>query len=280
MLGLGTLSKKVFGTPNDRKVKSVRPLVEKINALEADFQGLSDEGLIAKTAEFKERVAGGESLDSLLPEAFANVREGARRALGLWAFDVQLMGGIFLHQGNISEMKTGEGKTLVATFPAYLNALTGKGVHIVTVNDYLARRDAEWMGKVYAQVGMTTGVVVPFQPDDEKQAAYAADVTYATNNELGFDYLRDNMKAELSQMSQRGHYYAIVDEVDSILIDEARTPLIISGPSQDKSELYVSINEVIPEVHEEHYKLNDTADTPAQNDLFQKGAGEELTRKQ
>ncbi|WP_424972603.1 preprotein translocase subunit SecA [Dinoroseobacter sp. S76] len=257
MLGLGTITKKVFGTPNDRKVKSVRPLVAKINALEDEFKALDDAGLIAKTAEFKERIANGESLDALLPEAFANAREGARRALGLRAFDTQLMGGIFLHQGNISEMKTGEGKTLVATLPAYLNALTGKGVHIVTVNDYLARRDAEWMGKVYAQLGLTCGVVVPFQAEDEKSKAYAADVTYATNNELGFDYLRDNMKSELSQMSQRGHNFAIVDEVDSILIDEARTPLIISGPSQDKSELYTAVDKIIPALTEEHYTLDE-----------------------
>src|SRR6056300_1641972 len=215
MLGFGNLAKKVFGTPNDRKIKATRPLVEKINALEPEFEALSDAGLIEKTEEFKKRFAEGESLDSLLPEAFANCREGAKRALGLRAFDVQLMGGIFLHQGNISEMKTGEGKTLVATFPAYLNALTGRGVHIVTVNDYLARRDSEWMGKVYAQLGMTFGVVYPQQPDAEKKGAYAADVTYATNNELGFDYLRDNMKAELSQISQKDHCFAIVDEVDS-----------------------------------------------------------------
>ncbi|MCB1338018.1 MAG: preprotein translocase subunit SecA, partial [Maritimibacter sp.] len=213
MLGIGTIAKKVFGTPNDRKIKATRPTIEQINALEPEFQALSDAGLIEKTEEFRKRVADGEDLDHLLPEAFANCREAARRALGLRAFDVQLMGGIFLHEGNIAEMKTGEGKTLVATFPAYLNALTGKGVHIVTVNDYLAKRDAEWMGKVYAALGMTTGVVYPQQPDAEKQEAYKADITYATNNELGFDYLRDNMKSELSQMHQRGHHYAIVDEV-------------------------------------------------------------------
>jgi len=213
MLGFGTLAKKVFGTPNDRKVKATRPTVEKINALEAEFEKLSDEGLREKTEELKARHAGGESLDALLPEAFANCREAAKRALGLRAFDVQLMGGIFLHEGNIAEMKTGEGKTLVATFPAYLNALTGKAVHIVTVNDYLAKRDADWMGKVYGALGLTTGVVYPFQADAEKKAAYAADITYATNNELGFDYLRDNMKSELKDMSQRGHYFAIVDEV-------------------------------------------------------------------
>src|SRR5690606_8757244 len=199
----------------------------------------------------------GESLEALLPEAFANCREGARRALGLRAFDVQLMGGIFLHRGNIAEMKTGEGKTLVATFPAYLNALSGKGVHIVTVNDYLARRDAEWMGKVYNALGMTVGVVYPFQGEEEKRAAYRADITYATNNELGFDYLRDNMKGRLEDMAQRGHYFAIVDEVDSILIDEARTPLIISGPSQDRSELYKTLDRFIPQLTEEHYKLDE-----------------------
>ncbi len=257
MLGLGTISKKVFGTPNDRKVKSIRPLVARINELEPEFQALSDEGLIAKTAEFRERIAKGESLDDLLPEAFANCREGAHRALGLRAFDTQLKGGIFLHQGNIAEMKTGEGKTLVATFPAYLNALTGGSVHIVTVNDYLARRDAEWMGKVYAQLGMTTGIVVPQQPDDEKRIAYQADVTYATNNELGFDYLRDNMKSRLEDMSQRGHYFAIVDEVDSILIDEARTPLIISGPSADRSDMYITVDKMIPSLTEEHYELDE-----------------------
>jgi preprotein translocase subunit SecA len=257
MLGIGTLAKKVFGTPNDRKIKATRPLVEKINALEPQFEKLSDEQLIEKTSELAERAKKGESLDDLLPEAFANCREAARRALGLRAFDVQLMGGIFLHQGNIAEMKTGEGKTLVATFPAYLNALTGKGVHIVTVNDYLARRDAEWMSKVYNALGMTVGVVYPQQPDEEKKEAYAADITYATNNELGFDYLRDNMKSELDQMVQRGHNYAIVDEVDSILIDEARTPLIISGPAQDRSELYISIDKLIPELTEEHYTIDE-----------------------
>ena len=261
MLGIGTLAKKVFGTPNDRKIKATRPLVEKINALEPEFEKLSDDGLKDKTEELAKRAMGGESLDDLLPEAFANCREAAKRALGLRAFDVQLMGGIFLHQGNISEMKTGEGKTLVATFPAYLHALTGKGVHVVTVNDYLAKRDAEWMGKVFAHLGLTCGVVYPFQPEDEKRRAYACDVTYATNNELGFDYLRDNMRSELSQMCQRGHNFAIVDEVDSILIDEARTPLIISGPAQDRSELYVTIDKLIPGLTEEHYKLDEKTRT-------------------
>ena len=258
MLGIGSLARKVFGTPNDRKVKSARPVVAQIGALEPQFAALSDDEIKAKTAEFQKRVQeGGESLDAILPEAFANCREAARRALGLRAFDVQLMGGIFLHQGNIAEMRTGEGKTLVATFPAYLNALTGKGVHIVTVNDYLARRDADWMGKVFSHLGMTTGVVVPFQQDVEKKAAYAADITYSTNNELGFDYLRDNMKSSLAEMFQRGHNFAIVDEVDSILIDEARTPLIISGPSQDRSDLYQKVDLLIPELNETHFKLDE-----------------------
>jgi len=257
MLGIGTLAKKVFGTPNDRKVKSVKPLVDQISALEPEFEKLTDAGIKDRTEALAKRALAGESLDDLLPEAFANCREAARRALGLRAFDVQLMGGIFLHQGNIAEMKTGEGKTLVATFPAYLNALTGKGVHIVTVNDYLVRRDADWMGKVFAHLGLTCGAVYPQQPEDEKKQAYKADVTYATNNELGFDYLRDNMKSELSDMYQRGHNFAIVDEVDSILIDEARTPLIISGPSQDRSDLYRTIDKVIPLLDETHFKLDE-----------------------
>jgi preprotein translocase subunit SecA len=257
MLGLGTIAKKVFGTPNDRKVKSVRPIVQKINALEPECQALTDEGIKAKTAELSARARNGEDLDDLLPEAFANCREAARRALGLRAFDVQLIGGIFLHRGNIAEMKTGEGKTLVATFPAYLNALSGKGVHIVTVNEYLAKRDSDWMGKVYGALGLTTGVVYPQQPESEKKGAYAADITYGTNNELGFDYLRDNMKSDLRDMNQRGHNFAIVDEVDSILIDEARTPLIISGPSQDRSELYRTVDLVIPEILDEHFTLDE-----------------------
>ncbi|MGB0438820.1 MAG: preprotein translocase subunit SecA, partial [Paracoccaceae bacterium] len=257
MLGFGTLAKKVFGNPNDRKIKATRPLIDQINALEPEFEALSDAGLAEKTEALSTRAQAGESLDALLPEAFANCREAAKRALGLRAFDVQLMGGIFLHQGNIAEMKTGEGKTLVATFPAYLNALTRKGVHVVTVNDYLARRDAEWMSKVFTALGMTTGVVYPRQDDAEKRDAYACDVTYATNNELGFDYLRDNMKPELDQMSQRGHNFAIVDEVDSILVDEARTPLIISGPSDDRTELYQAADQVIPSITEEHFTLDE-----------------------
>ena len=258
MLGLGTIARKMFGTPNDRMVKSVRPTVAKINALEAEFSALTDAQIIEKTTEFEQRVqTGGESLDAILPEAFANCREAARRALGLRAFDVQLMGGIFLHQGNIAEMRTGEGKTLVATFPAYLNALTGKSVHVVTVNDYLAKRDAEWMSKVYSALGMTTGVVYPYQGEVEKKEAYQCNITYATNNELGFDYLRDNMKGSLADMAQRGHAFAIVDEVDSILVDEARTPLIISGPSQDRSDLYQKVDLLIPSLTDDHYKLDE-----------------------
>jgi len=257
MLGIGNMAKKIFGTPNDRLVKATWPLVEAVNAQEEAFKPLSDEQIRAKTDAFKERIAKGESLDALLPEAFANAREAARRALGMRPFDVQIMGGIFLHQGKIAEMKTGEGKTLMATLPVYLNALTGKGVHVVTVNDYLARRDAEWMGQVYRFLGLTVGAVYPNMPEAEKLDAYQADVTYATNNELGFDYLRDNMKAELSQMAQRQHHFAIVDEVDSILIDEARTPLIISGPTEDKSDLYLKIDALVPELAEEHYEIEE-----------------------
>jgi len=261
MLGMGSIAKKIFGSSNDRKVKAVRPIVAQINALEAEFEALSDTEIVSKTAELRNRAQNGEALDDLLVEAFANCREAAKRALGLRAFDVQLIGGYFLHKGNIAEMKTGEGKTLVATFPAYLNALTGKGVHIVTVNDYLAKRDAEWMSKVYTALGLTTGVVYPRQPEPEKREAYGCDITYATNNELGFDYLRDNMRSSLSEMSQRGHNFAIVDEVDSILIDEARTPLIISGPSQDRSDLYVTINDVIPAIEDAHFTLDEKTRT-------------------
>ena len=257
MLGLGKIAKKVFGTPNDRRIREVQAIVENINSLEKDFSLLSDNEISSKTEEFKQRYGEGETLDKLLPEAFANCREAAKRALGLRAFDVQLVGGIFLHRGNISEMKTGEGKTLVATFPAYLNALVGKGVHIVTVNDYLAKRDAEWMSKVYTALGMTTGVVYPQQEDEEKLEAYSCDITYATNNELGFDYLRDNMKPSIDQIAQKHHYFAIVDEVDSILVDEARTPLIISGPAQDRSELYIQIDKLIPSLEENHFTIDE-----------------------
>ena len=257
MLGFGTLTKKVFGTPNDRKIKTVRPLVDSINALEAEFEAISDVGLKERTQALAKRAIDGEALDDLLPEAFANCREAAKRALGLRAYDTQLMAAIFLHQGNIAEQKTGEGKTLTATFAVYLNAITGKGVHVVTVNDYLVRRDAEWMGKVFGALGLTTGVAVSGMAEDEKRTAYACDVTYATNNELGFDYLRDNMKPSIDQMVQRDHHYAIVDEVDSILIDEARTPLIISGHLADRSELYVTIDAIIPLIEPEHYLLDE-----------------------
>ena len=257
MLGVGQIARKVFGSPNDRLLKTVRPIIARLQEMEPEYEALSDKQILEKTEQLQIRARNGEALDDLLPEAYANVREAAKRALGQRIFDVQMLGGIFLHRGNIAEMKTGEGKTLVATLPAYLNALRGDGVHIVTVNDYLARRDAEWMGAVYNALGLTVAVVIPDQPQDGKRAAYQADVTYATNNELGFDYLRDNMANELSHMMQRGHNFAIVDEVDSILIDEARTPLIISGPAQDRSELYTTIDKFIPQVSEDHYSLDE-----------------------
>ena len=242
MLGFGSLAKQFFGSANERKIKPLWPVVAKINALEPRFVAMSDEELRAMTPAFRERLAAGESLNDLLPEAFAVVREAAKRSLGQRHFDVQLVGGMVLHEGHIAEMRTGEGKTLVATLPVYLNALTGDGVHVVTVNDYLAKRDGEWMGQVYRFLGMTVGCIVHGLNDDERRAAYAADITYGTNNEYGFDYLRDNMKYTLSAMSQRGHAFAIVDEVDSILVDEARTPLIISGPTEDQSETYKQVD--------------------------------------
>jgi preprotein translocase subunit SecA len=257
MLGIGTLAKKVFGTPNDRKIKATRPLIEKINALEPEFEKLSDEQLKEKTAELRGKAQNGTPLDDLLVEAFANCREAAKRALGLRAFDTQLMGGVFLHQGNISEMKTGEGKTLVATFPSYLNALVGKSVHVVTVNEYLAKRDSEWMGKVFNLLGMTCSVIWSGMGPENKLKAYRSDVVYGTNSEFGFDYLRDNMKSELNDLFQQHHHFAIVDEVDSILIDEARTPLIISGPADDRSELYNTIDQVIPLLEDDHYELDE-----------------------
>ncbi len=258
MLGIRSLAGKIFGTSNERKLRPYRKLVEKINALEPEFEKLSDEELRAKTDEFRKRhLEEGESLDSLLPEAFATVREAAKRTLGQRHYDVQLIGGMVLHEGKIAEMKTGEGKTLVATLAVYLNALPGRGVHVVTVNDYLAKRDAEWMGQIYGFLGLTTGVIVHGLDDDERRAAYACDVTYATNNELGFDYLRDNMKYHLEEMVQRDHYYAIVDEVDSILIDEARTPLIISGPLEDKSDLYISVDKLIPKLRPEDVEVDE-----------------------
>ncbi|MEO1137056.1 MAG: DEAD/DEAH box helicase, partial [Pseudomonadota bacterium] len=251
------IAKKIFGSSNDRRLKPLFRRVEAINALEAEIAKLSDDDLIAQTEKLKQRYQDGESLDDLLEEAFATVREGAKRALGQRHYDVQLVGGMVLNGGNIAEMKTGEGKTLVATLPVYLNALTGKGVHVVTVNDYLASRDAEWMGRVYSQLGMTTGCIVHGLSDEERRQAYACDITYGTNFEFGFDYLRDNMKSSLDQMVQRGHHFAIVDEVDSILIDEARTPLIISGPTDDKSELYITIDGFIPKLSEEDYEIDE-----------------------
>ena len=238
----------IFGSQHERDVKKMQPTVDAVNALEPEIQALSDDELRAKTDEFRGRLEQGETLDDLLPEAFAVAREAGRRALGMRAYDVQVIGGLVLHQGKIAEMKTGEGKTLVATMPVYLNALAGKGVHVVTVNDYLARRDADWMGQVYRFLGLSVGIVQSDMPEKERQAAYAADVTYGTNNEFGFDYLRDNMKFSLEQRVQRGHFFAIVDEVDSILIDEARTPLIISGPSEQSTDKYYRINGIIPQL--------------------------------
>jgi preprotein translocase subunit SecA len=243
---IGQLLAKVVGTQNEREIKRIRPRVAEINAFEPQIQALSDEQLREKTPELKKRVAEGATLDDLLPEAFAIVREAGRRALNMRHFDVQLIGGMVLHTGKIAEMKTGEGKTLVATLPAYLNALEGKGVHVVTVNDYLARRDSEWMGRLYRFLGMSVGVIQHELTDDQRQVAYGADITYGTNNEFGFDYLRDNMKFDLGSMVQRGHHYAIVDEVDSILIDEARTPLIISGPAEESTDLYYEVDRIIP----------------------------------
>src|ERR1700680_1663123 len=227
-----TFLAKVIGTQNERDLKRLRPLSGEVNVIEPALIQLSDEGLRAKTGELRERLVKGETFDDLLPEAFAVVREAGRRVLNMRHFDVQLIGGAVLHKGRIAEMKTGEGKTLVATLPAYLNALGGNGVHVVTVNDYLARRDSEWMGKLYKALGLTVGVIVHGLDDDERRQSYACDITYGTNNEYGFDYLRDNMKFRLAECVQRGHYFAIVDEVDSILIDESRTPLIISGPGE------------------------------------------------
>ena len=257
MLGLGKVSRKIFGNANDRKVKGYQPRVLEINALEPENQALSDEALAAKTEEFRKRLADGAKLDDLLVEAFAVVREAARRAIGLRHFDVQLIGGMVLHDGCIAEMKTGEGKTLVATLAAYLNALPGHGVHVVTVNDYLAKRDAEWMGKVYHFLGLSVGCITPGGDQEERRAQYGCDITYGTNNEFGFDYLRDNLCQSSAQMVQRAHYFAVVDEVDSILIDEARTPLIISGPTEDQSELYRTIDALVVKFEEDDYELDE-----------------------
>ena len=264
MLGI---AKKIFGTENDRKLKKLKPLVAKINGLEPQFEKLTDDALRLKTDEYKKRHAEGESLDDLLPEAFATVREAAKRTLGQRHYDVQLIGGITLHRGEIAEMRTGEGKTLVSTLAAYLNALTGRGVHIVTVNDYLASRDAEWMGQIYNFLGMSVDCINNHEAyGGGRQAAYACDITYGTNNEFGFDYLRDNMKFSLEEMDQRGHVFSIVDEIDSILIDEARTPLIISGPTDDKSDLYRTIDDIIPSLSEDGYELDEKNRTATFNE--------------
>ena len=254
---IGAVARKLFGSANDRRIRSYQPRVREINALEKELEALSDDALRARTEEFKKQVAEGASLDDILVPAFATVREAAKRTLGQRHFDVQLIGGMILHEGKISEMKTGEGKTLVATLPVYLNALSGRGVHVVTVNDYLAKRDADWMGQIYNFLGLTVGVIVHGLDDEQRKKAYDCDITYGTNNELGFDYLRDNMKYRLEDMVQRGHIYAIVDEVDSILVDEARTPLIISGPLDDRSEFYNTIDGYIPQLDKTDYEVDE-----------------------
>src|SRR5687767_14857722 len=254
---IGALARKFFGSANDRRVKGYQSRVNAINALEPELAALSDEALKARTTEFRQQLADGKTLDDILVPAFATVREAAKRTLGQRHFDVQLIGGMVLHEGEIAEMRTGEGKTLVATLAVYLNALAGKGVHVVTVNDYLARRDADWMGQIYNFLGMTVGVIVPNLSDQQRRDAYNCDITYATNNELGFDYLRDNMKYSRDQMVQRPFHFAIVDEVDSILIDEARTPLIISGPTDDKSELYMSVDAVVKQFTDADYEKDE-----------------------
>ena len=256
---LGSIAKSFFGSPNDREVKKLQTLVQQINDREAHYEAFSDDELRGETARFQEVVANGTSLDDILVDAFAVVREGAKRTLGQRHFDVQMMGGIVLHQGKISEMKTGEGKTLVGTLAVYLNALTGKGVHVVTVNDYLATRDSGWMGQIYQFLGLSVGVIKGGISDEDRRAAYQCDITYGTNNEFGFDYLRDNLKFELKSMVQRGHHYAIVDEVDSILIDEARTPLVISGPTETAAEQYVAVNKLIPSLREEDFEKDEKA---------------------
>ena len=257
MLSLGGIATKIFGSSNERRVKVFRPNVAAINALEPEIEKLTDDELRARTVSFRQQLKDGADLDDLLVPAFATVREGAKRSLGQRHFDVQMIGGMVLHGGDISEMKTGEGKTLVATLPVYLNALAGNGVHVVTVNDYLARRDSEWMGQVYRFLGLSVGVIVHDMSDEDRKAAYACDVTYATNNELGFDYLRDNMKMRMDDMVQRGHSFAIVDEVDSILIDEARTPLIISGPLDDRADLYQTVDELMKAVEPADFDLDE-----------------------
>ena len=256
---LGNITKKIFGTPNDRYLKNSKTILENINSLEGELEKLNDDELKKNTLKLKEKFISGESLESLLPLSFATVREASKRILGQRHYDVQMIGGIALHQGKISEMKTGEGKTLVSTLPAYLNAISGKGVHIVTVNDYLAKRDSKWMGKIYEFLGLNVGCVVPGINDEERKKAYNCDITYGTNNEFGFDFLRDNMKFEINQMVQRSFNFAIIDEVDSILIDEARTPLIISGPTEDNSELYNTVNNLIPKLKDEDMEIDEKA---------------------
>src|SRR6187399_623336 len=254
---IGAVARKLFGSANDRRIRSYRPRVDEINALEKELEALSDDALRARTDAFKKQLADGKTLDDILVPAFATVREAAKRTLKQRHFDVQLIGGMVLHEGDIAEMKTGEGKTLVATLAVYLNALASRGVHVVTVNDYLARRDSEWMGQIYNFLGLTVGVIVHGLDDAERKEAYSRDITYGTNNEYGFDYLRDNMKYRLEDMVQRSHFYAIVDEVDSILIDEARTPLIISGPLDDRSEFYNTIDTYIPRLEKGDYEVDE-----------------------
>src|SRR6476646_6548783 len=268
------LAKSIFGSANDRYVRGLGKYVDAVNAFEPSISALSDDELRGQTELFRQRLVNGERLDSLLPEAFATVREAAIRTLGQRHYDVQLIGGIALHRGEIAEMKTGEGKTLVATLAVYLNALERKGVHVVTVNDYLARRDADWMGQIYRFLGMSVGVIVPNLTDEERRAAYGSDITYGTNNELGFDYLRDNMKYSRAQMVQRPFNFAIVDEVDSILIDEARTPLIISGPTDDKSDLYIAVDRMVKSLVPADYDKDEK-----QNFVFMAAAGTEKAER-
>ena len=274
---LDSIARRVFGSANDRYVKGLSKIVDEINMLEASVQSLSDADLAARTPALRQRLANGENLDDLLPDAFATVREAAKRTLGERPFDVQLMGGMVLHRGMIAEMKTGEGKTLCSTLPVYLNALTEKGVHVVTVNDYLAKRDAEWMGQIYHKVGLTVGCILPGMNDAERRESYNADITYGTNSEFGFDYLRDNMKFTLEEMVQRPFNYAIVDEVDSILIDEARTPLIISGQAEDSSELYQEVDKIIPGLVDEDYEKDEKTKSVTLTDIGNEHA-EDLLR--
>ena len=264
---LNTILKKIIGTKHEREMRSIQPIVDKINSLEEGLKALSDDALKAKTNEFKDRLKNGETTEAILPEAFAVCRGASRRVLGMRHHDVQLIGGYILHKGAIAEMRTGEGKTLVATLPVYLNALTGRGVHVVSVNDYLVRRDSEWMGRLYKWLGLSVGIIVHNMSDRERRESYGSDITYATNNELGFDYLRDNMKFDLEDMVQREFHYAIVDECDSILIDEARTPLIISGPAEASTDKYYSVNKVIPSLKRDvHFTMEEKSKTASLTD--------------